>query len=119
MSDVSITKQGAQFSWASVFKLLGLLLPLAVTCLMLWLGKEFASHTEVSAAVQPYEALPARVQSLDEFRVRQEKAQERSENKFEAVQLSIATLSAQQSSTDKKVDRVLDVLDRMQRRADK
>lgn len=100
-------------SWAAVARLLGWLSPFLIGAGMLYLGKEFATHSEVRAAVLPYESLPSQVQSLAEFRSRQERAQEKSEIKFEAVQSSLATLSAQQSSTDKKVDRVLDALERM------
>ena len=111
-------------SWGAILKLLGWASPFLIGAAMLYLGKEFATHTEVRASVQPVELrllpleqLPAQVQSLAEFRGRQERAQEKSEVKFETVQQSLATLSAQQSNTDKKVDRVLDALERMQRRS--
>lgn len=104
-------------SWKAVGQMLLAALPLAGAAAMLYLGTKFATHTEVEAAVAPLSPIPAKVQSLEEFRARQEKAQEKSENKFESVQQSLATLSAQQANTDKKVDRVLDALDRMNRRA--
>lgn len=103
-------------SWSAVLKLLAYVSPLLIGAAMLYLGREFATHTEVRAAVQPYEALPAQVQSLAEFRARQDRAQEKTEAKIEAVQQSLATFGAQQSSTDKKVDRVLDALERLNHR---
>ena len=106
-------------SWPTIFKALGWAIPILVSAGMLYLGKEFASHTEVATAVQLFSALPAKVQSLDEFRGRQETAQAASQAKFEAVQTSIATLTAQQAGTDKKIDRVLDYLERQQRHSDK
>lgn len=111
--DTANTSRG--LSWGSIFKLLGMAMPFLIGAAMLYLGREFATHTEVRAAVQPYEALPAQVQSLAEFRTRQEKAQERSESKFETVQNSLATISAQQANTDKKLDRLLDTVERIHR----
>lgn len=116
MSETSAPFTAKGLSWAAIGKLLAWLAPFLVGAAMLYLGREFATHTEVRAAVQPYEALPAQVQSLAEFRTRQEKAQERSESKFETVQNSLATISAQQTNTDKKLDRLLDTVERMNRR---
>lgn len=103
-------------SWAAVFKLLGWLSPLLVGAAWLWLGQQFATHSEVSAAVAPLAPLPAQVQSLQEFRTRQERAQDASAAKFEAIQQDLAGLKVQQSVNDKKLDRVLDSLERLNRR---
>ena len=116
MSDTTTAPFPKPPSWQVIGKLLAWLTPFLVGAAMLYLGREFATHTEVRAAVQPYEALPAQVQSLAEFRTRQEKAQERSESKFETVQNSLATISAQQTNTDKKLDRLIDTVERMNRR---
>lgn len=102
-------------SWAAVLKLLGLLAPFLVGAAMLWLGQEFATHSEVRAATEPLHALPAQVQSLIEFRQRQDKSQEKNEVKIEMIQTGMASLAAQQAGTDKKVDRVLDALERMKK----
>lgn len=108
-------------SWRAILALLGWAMPFLVGAATLYLGKEFATHTEVRSAVAPIETvlspLPSQVQSLAEFRARQDRAQEKTEAKFEVVQQSLATLAAQQSATDRKVDRVLDALDRMNRRS--
>jgi hypothetical protein len=106
-----------QVSLKAIFVLLGWASPFLIGAAMLYLGREFATHNEVRAAVAPYEALPSQVQSLAEFRGRQERAQEKSEAKFEVVQQSLATISAQQQGTDAKLNRVLDTLERMQRRS--
>lgn len=103
-------------SWAAVIKLLAWVSPFLIGAAMLYLGREFATHGELRAALQPYEPLPAQVQSLVEFRARQDRAQEKSDGKIEVVQQSLATLAAQQQATDKKVDRVLDALERLNRR---
>jgi 1,4-alpha-glucan branching enzyme len=102
-------------SWKAILALLGWSMPFIIGAAMLYLGREFATHTEVQAAVAPFEQLPDQVRSLTEFRSRQEKAQERSDAKFEVVQQSLATISAQQRATDEKLNRVLDTLERMQR----
>jgi hypothetical protein len=103
-------------SWKAILALLGWASPFLIGAGMLYLGREFATHTEVRAAVAPFEQLPAQVQSLSEFRSRQERAQEKSEAKFETVQQSLATISAQQRATDEKLNRVLDTLEDMNRR---
>ena len=111
--DVSINSRGAQINWATIFKVVTWLVPFMCAAAFVYLSEVFATHQEVKLAFSDYAPLPARVQSLEEFRGRQEKAQERSDAKFEAVQTSIATLAAQQTATDKKVDRILDALERM------
>lgn len=110
------TKTRDGLSWPAILKLIGYALPFIIGAGMLYLGKEFATHNEVRAAVAAYEPLPSRVQSLEEFRGRQEQTQARSEVKMEAVQTTLATISAQQTNTDKKLDRLLDTVERMNRR---
>lgn len=75
-----------------------------------------AADRATADQLAPLVELPRKVQSLEEFRARQEKAQERSDGKFEVVQQSLATISAQQTNTDKKLDRLLDTVERMNRR---
>jgi hypothetical protein len=102
-------------SWKAIITLFGWLAPFLIGAGMLYLGREFATHNEMQAAVAPFKHLPGEVASLTEFRGRQEKAQEKSEAKFEVVQQSLATISAQQRGTDEKLNRVLDTLERMAR----
>lgn len=116
MSETAAPFNAKSVSWKVVLGLLGWASPFLIGAAMLYLGREFATHSEVKAAVLPFENIPAKVQSLDEFRMRQERAQEKSEAKFEVVQESLATISAQQRGTDEKLNRVLDTLDRMNRK---
>jgi hypothetical protein len=102
-------------SWKSIIALLGWASPFLIGAAMLYLGREFATHTEVQAAVAPFKELPLQVESLMEFRVRHERSQEKFEEKFEVVQHTLSTISAQQRATDEKLNRVLDTLERMQR----
>lgn len=116
MSETASPFTGKSVSWKVVIGLLGWASPFLIGAGMLYLGREFATHTEVKNAVMPYENIPARVQSLDEFRLRQERAQEKTEVKFEVIQQSLATISAQQRNTDEKLNRVLDSLERISRK---
>lgn len=117
MSETNAPFNGRSVSWKVIIGLLGWASPFLIGAAMLYLGREFSTHTEVRAAILPFENLPAKIQTLDEFRLRQERAQEKSEAKFEVVQQSLATISAQQRGTDEKLNRVLDTLDRMNRKS--
>jgi uncharacterized protein YdcH (DUF465 family) len=103
-------------SWRHLLTLLGWASPFLIGAAMLYLRQDFATHEEVKDSVAPVVTAPARIQSLEEFRMRQERVAEKYDSKFEAVQTSIATLAAQQHGTDQKVERVLDVLERIDRR---
>ena len=109
----TITRNG--ISWIAVLKLVGWATPFIIGAAMLYLGSEFVTHGQLQAATHPLRELPVQLQSLQEFKARQERAQERTEQKFEVVQRSLATIEAQQAATDKKLDRVLDTLERMEK----
>lgn len=113
-------------SWSSVFKLLGIVLPVLFTLGMAWLGTQFVTqpelkaassraHEELATAVEPLRPLPSQVQSLQEFRARQERVQERSDAKFETIQQDLAALKAIQIETGRNVNRVLDALQQQER----
>lgn len=105
--------------WADIVKVVAWLLPFVITGVLLYLRHEFATHTSVDAKVQlvrqdlkPLEALPARVGSLEEHRARAEKAADKTEAKFEAIQGQLAEMKTMQAEQTRTLNRILDNLDR-------
>ncbi len=124
----SVSSRGLQFSWSAVFRLLSMLLPAVGIAVMLYLTSVFVTRTELSAAVNGVSTsvnnvsaavapIPARVQSLEEFRSRQERAQDRTNEKLEAIANSLAAANAIQQQQAETTKRILDQLERMNRRA--
>jgi len=104
-------RHGLRINWGGVFKILGLLLPVVLVGVMLYLGREFASHAELAAAVAPSAPLPARVQSLEEFRGRQELQQLQTAAVISVIQQDLSAIKALQTEATRNTDRILRKLD--------
>lgn len=99
-------------SWAAILKLLGWASPFLIGAAMLYLGKEFATHSEVQAAVAPLTTVPAQVQSLQEFRGRAEVQQQATAQVISVIQQDLSAIKALQSEATRNTDRILRKLDR-------
>lgn len=107
------------FIQENLFKLLpwGLSVLLAVALLYgdsRWLKSEL-----FSAKMQPFEALPARVDNLDAWRLEQKYAQQQDAAQFETLKDKLASLEGQMAVNNalllesaKQQDRILRILDR-------
>ena len=112
-TQVSASRVGLRVNWVGVFQLLAWLLPFLTALAMFYLSTVFVKHDELAAAIKPFEPLPERVHELAQFVEHHEKTDEKKELKFDAMQTSIVTLSTQQAETDKKIDRILNHLERL------
>lgn len=120
MSDITTApfdRHGIRINWGSIWKVIGFLVPIGLAAGLLYLSSIFVSKPDLHAATAPYAPLPAKVHSLEEFRERQEVAQSATTVRLDDLRIGQATLFSQQIATDKKIDRVLDAMERMNQRA--
>ncbi len=97
--------------WSAVFRLLGWLAPVLAILAMIFLRGEFSTHKEVETAVAPFQTAPARLQSLEDYRLDQKQSQRDIVTALGLVQQELSGIKVLQAEQSKTADRILRRLD--------
>ena len=104
--------------WGSILTAVGWIATLALAAAGYYLRDQFATHAEVQSAVAPFSSVPMRVDRLEEFRVRQELAQQHDDEHYNTISVDLASLKTSHADTAKKIDRILDYLEAQRKARD-
>lgn len=110
------TRKGIRLGWTTVGQILLFLSPFVLAGTVAYMSTIFARHEDMA----PLQALPSRVERLEEFKVEQKMQQNSTNATMGAMQQDLAGLKAQinglKEESSKNTDRILQRLDSLQRK---